>query len=121
MKNRKKLYYRIITKQIQLKAMQEKNKTPEQKLREACYKYLEEYISKHSDLANYASHIKSKFGKGWAEGVVRQNKVDCKYNKQIALSVLRLIESLRNPSNSTCEICEIDPYRGQKFSDEETE
>ena len=92
--------------------------TLEQNLREACYKYLEEYISKHWDVANYARFIKRKYGKGWAKGVVRQNEVDCKYNKQIALSVLRLIESLRNPSKSMCMICDIHPYRGQKFSDE---
>ena len=100
--------------------MQEKDKTPEQKLREVCYKYLEEYISKRWNIAEYQDYIERKYGKGWAEGVVRQINMDRKYNKQIALSVLRLIESLRNPSKSTCTICGLDGDCSA-FSDEETE
>ena len=87
--------------------MQEKDKTPEQKLREACYKYLEEYISKPWNVAKYQSYMECKYSEQWALRVVRQSHVDRKYNKQIALSVLRLIESLRNPSNSKCTICDL--------------
>ena len=102
------------------KIMQEEDKTPEQNLREACYKYLEEFISKPWNVAKYQSYMERKYGKQWALRVARQSHVDRKYDKQIALSVLRLIESLRNPSNSMCTICD---FSGDcsAFSDEETE
>ena len=99
--------------------MQEKVKTPEQNLREACYKYLEDYISKPWNVAKYKSYIEQKYGKGWAESVARQSYMDRKYNKQIALSVLRLIESLQNPS-TRCAICDLDGDCSA-FSDEEIE
>ena len=107
--------------------MQEKDKTPEQNLREACYKYLEEYISTRWNIAEYRDFIERKYGKEWAEGVVRQYNMDRKYNKQIALSVLRLIDSLRNPSNSECAICDFcgecsaTAVRFAQFQNEETE
>ena len=100
--------------------MQEKDKTPEQKIWEACYKYLEKYISKSWGNAEYQSHIERKYGKQWALDVVRQSEVERKHNKQIALSVLRLIESLQNRSKGRCTICD---FGGDcsAFSDEETE
>ena len=100
--------------------MQENDKTPEQKLREACYKYLEEYISKSWGNAEYQSYIERKYGKRWALDVIRQSHVERKYNKQIALDVLRLTEMLRNPSNSECAICGLSGDCSA-FSDEETE
>ena len=102
--------------------MQEKIKTPEQKLREACYEYLEEYISKSWGNAEYQSHIQRKYGKYGPVrvlGVIRQSEVERKHHKQIALDVLRLIESL-NPSNSKCAICDLDTDCSA-FSDKETE
>ena len=97
------------------------DKTPEQKLQEACHKYLEDYISKSWNIAKYQSYIERKYGEQWALNVARQSHVDRKYNKQIALSVLRLIESLRNPSKSTCTICGLNGDCSAFSDDDETE
>ena len=94
--------------------------TPEQNLREACYKYLEDYISKPWNVAKYQSYMEQKYNEAIALSVARQSYMDRKYNKQIALSVLRLIESLRNPSKGRCTICDLDGDCSA-FSDEETE
>ena len=96
------------------------DKTPEQKLQEACYKYLEDYIYKPSNVVDYQGYIERKYGKQWALNAVRQINMDRKYNKQIALSVLRLIESLQN-SSKNCAICGLSGDCSAFSDDEETE
>ena len=98
-----------------MEAMQENDKTPEQKLWEAYYRYLKEYIfneRKHEialsvlcmldSLQNRSIQDNSPEQKLWEACYIYLeeyifNEVERKQNKQIALSVLCMIDSLQNP------------------------